>query len=52
MNGTIQISLVTHNAKDLDEVSSGLARMIRNSTLPVLQHHFNGVRSVLWLVRV
>ena len=27
LNGTSQISLVTHDARGLDEVSSGLARM-------------------------
>ena len=34
MNGTSQISLATHNARDLDDVSSGLARL--NVCLQVL----------------
>ena len=51
LNGTSQISLVTHDAKgemrDLDEVSSGLARMvITGKTTTIFGYNVGAMRSL------
>ena len=46
LNGASVISLVTHNARVLDEVSSGLARMVLGQFEMITGNQFTRFRSI------